>query len=155
MKYYVGLDLSLVATGLIVLDSEANIVVKRLIKVKSRGAQRLSEIRCAILEGLSVVALSNESYIVNIEGYSYGSKNRGLPFQIGELGGVVKACLYDNKMEFIVTAPMIMKKFVTGRGNAKKEEVIEAISEIWGEEFKDNNLADAYGLARMALEVNK
>jgi crossover junction endodeoxyribonuclease RuvC len=45
---------------------------------------------------------------------------------------------------------MTLKKFVTGVGNAKKNEMLLKTYQAWGIEFNDDNAADAYGLAMMA-----
>ena len=45
---------------------------------------------------------------------------------------------------------MSLKKFATGKGNSKKQEVLMQIYKRWGLEFNDDNAADAYTLGRMA-----
>lgn len=60
--------------------------------------------------------------IVNIEGYSYGSKGAAL-FEIGENTGVLKHKLRKQKTLFEITAPTSIKKFATGKGNSPKEDM--------------------------------
>ena len=45
--------------------------------------------------------------------------------------------------------PTQIKKFITGRGNAKKDVIIREVYKRWGFETDDHNIADAYGLAQM------
>ena len=47
-------------------------------------------------------------------------------------------------------APQTLKKWVAKTGRAAKEMMLLHIYKRWGIEFDNNNLADAYGLARMA-----
>lgn len=148
MNYYIGIDLSLTNTGIIVLNSEGHLVDQHSIKPKSKGDERLVEIKTQLHYYLSKY---DEPFSICIEGYSYGSKNRGLPFQIGELGGVIKSSLFEKGLQYKLVPPTTMKKFITGKGNAKKEEIQSSIKQKWGIEFTDNNLADAYGLARVCL----
>lgn len=59
-----------------------------------------------------------------IEGYSYSS--RGQVFQIGENTGVLKHFLYESGLVFDVIPPTVIKKFTTGKGNAKKDAMYSA-----------------------------
>jgi len=100
-------------------------------------------------------ALEREyNVVVVMEGYAHGAKfNRE---KLGELGGIVKAAVYEiYKKEPIIVPPTVLKKFVTGKGNAKKEDMVKAVEERWIAGIDDHNLADAYGLARYAMENHK
>ena len=44
---------------------------------------------------------------------------------------------------------MTLKKYATGKGNAKKQEMLMQIYKRWGVEFNDDNAADSYALARL------
>ena len=151
--HYIGLDLSLTGTGVVVLkDNSKKPIVAKCIKTKNlRGGERLAYIWQEIHQ---ILDMGWESAVV-IEGYSYGSINRGLPFQIGELGGVVRERLTHYRLLYTVVPPTTLKKFITGHGNAKKPEVMKIVQNRWGFETKDNNIADAYGLAMYAKEMTK
>ena len=41
------------------------------------------------------------------------------------------------------------KKFITGKGNAPKEFMLMEVYKRFNEEFRDNNICDAYCLARV------
>lgn len=56
---------------------------------------------------------------VFIEGYSYGST--GMVFHIAENAGLLKHKLWDQKIDFEVIAPTVIKKTATGKGNASKQ----------------------------------
>ena len=45
--------------------------------------------------------------------------------------------------------PGEIKKFVTGKGNAKKELMLKEIYKRWGFETDNHNVADAYAIAQM------
>jgi crossover junction endodeoxyribonuclease RuvC len=45
---------------------------------------------------------------------------------------------------------MTLKKYATGKGTSKKQEMLMQIYKRWGVEFNDDNAADAYALARLA-----
>jgi crossover junction endodeoxyribonuclease RuvC len=50
-----------------------------------------------------------------------------------------------------------LKKYATGKGTSKKQEMLLQIYKRWGVEFSDDNAADAYALARLAggLTIDK
>ena len=65
-----------------------------------------------------------------IENYSFASK--GQVFHIGENTGLLKHRLFVNRLEFELLAPGTIKKFATGKGNAKKPEMLEAFKKETG-----------------------
>ncbi|MFD6934593.1 hypothetical protein ACFWAP_00360 [Streptomyces goshikiensis] len=90
--------------------------------------------------------------VVALEGYAPGSKyGRELA---GELAATIKLALYDNLLLPqcwpIVIAPTKLKKYTTGRGTAAKNEMLLGVYKKWGVDYSDDNLADAYSLARAA-----
>jgi crossover junction endodeoxyribonuclease RuvC len=65
-----------------------------------------------------------------------------------ELGTVIRSFLHRSNLDFIEVAPTALKKFVTGKGSAKKEVMILELFKRWQREFKDNDQADAFGLMK-------
>lgn len=65
---------------------------------------------------------------VCLEGYAMGS-SKGLVFNIAENGGLLKHKLYKNNISCITPAPTTIKKHFTGKGNAKKENMHEALQQ--------------------------
>lgn len=63
---------------------------------------------------------------VCMEGYSYGSK--GVIFDIAENGGLLKYKLWKAGIPFTLPTPSQLKKFFTGKGNAKKEHMVQAFA---------------------------
>lgn len=145
--YSIGVDQSLTATGFVVLDERANIEEKKIIKSKLKGVERLLELEEELHASLHLYR--GDINVVYIEGYSFGSRV-GQAFSIGELGGIFRRCLTKFPVSYKVIPPTVLKKFVTGKGNAKKELILKEVLKKWNVDLDDNNLADAYGLARMA-----
>jgi Holliday junction resolvasome RuvABC endonuclease subunit len=70
---------------------------------------------------------------------------------LGELAAVVKLVLWYKLPEPpLQIPPMTLKKYATGKGTSKKQEMLLQIYKRWGIEFNDDNAADAYALARLA-----
>ena len=72
--------------------------------------------------------------------------------QLGAAHYIARVLLHERNIEFDIVSPSTLKKFVTGKGNCKKDLVLLKVFQKWGVEFSDNNLADAYSLARFALD---
>lgn len=150
-KYnYLGLDLSLTGTGVVVLNDRGEVEYSETLKNNLRGMERLQFIQDKIEKTLN----KWKPYIICIEGYSMGSRS-GQAFSIGELGGVIKLMLYKMKYDPYLIPPTRLKKFIVGGGKAEKDMIMMKVLQRWGWEPSDNNVADAYGLAKIAESLNK
>ena len=69
--------------------------------------------------------------MVALEGYSYGSS--GKVFEIGENMGLLKFRLAACAIPFVSYSPPHVKKYATGKGNAKKELMYSAFVDDVGE----------------------
>jgi Holliday junction resolvasome RuvABC endonuclease subunit len=87
--------------------------------------------------------------------------------KLGELAGMVKLSIWDYFDGNLYSAipyeeylrkplqvpPMTLKKYATGKGTAKKQEMLMQMYKRWNVEFNDDNAADSYALARLAAGV--
>jgi Holliday junction resolvasome RuvABC endonuclease subunit len=85
-----------------------------------------------------------------MEGYAFGAKfAREI---LGELGGILKLAVNDYACaDLLVVSPNELKKYATGKGNAKKQDVLLGIYKNWEVSFDDDNQADAFALAVLGL----
>ena len=67
-----------------------------------------------------------------------------------ELLGVLKLVCEENKIQYRAYSPSEIKKFATGKGNAKKTQMIEAAQQKFGYIGNDDNQADAICLYHLA-----
>jgi len=152
-KVFIGIDPSLTGTGIVAIDSNATILEQLL---TSTPAKQETEIRITCIS--TAVAQFCRKYkptLICIEGISFGSKGSSA-YQLGALHYYLRIRLYKTYRIRIV-APSELKKFVAGpgKGNCKKQLILLKTFKKWGEEFDDDNLCDAYCLARFALEVDR
>lgn len=68
---------------------------------------------------------------VVLEGYAMGSKV-GSVFDIAENTALLKQYLYENRIPFIKQPPTSVKKSFTGKGNAKKHEIVAEFEKRFG-----------------------
>lgn len=142
----IGLDLSLTSTGYCYyIDGVWH--NGRIRPKKISGMERLSFIVSEIKQHLTVLSLTEKKPMLTIEGYSMGSKGRA--FDIGELGGVVKLFAWEKGFDVLLVPPSSLKLFVAGKGNANKQEMMEAVKGLWGFETKYHDEADAFGLHQL------
>jgi len=150
MKSFAGLDLSLTETGLVVLDKNFKILQQVLVSTNpSVNIEcRISEIKESIWKHF------NKESIIYIEGLSFGSRGAKM-LELGGLHYYVRTQLYLAGYDYKPVPPTVIKKFITGKGHCKKELMLLKVYKKFGIEFDNNNLCDAYSLARYAVEQYK
>lgn len=141
----IGLDLSLSSTGMSCLHfvhgETYRAEIARVQPKKLDGPRRIVYIRDAVLEFVE----AQRPDVISIEHYAFGAKNQA--HQLGELGGVVRVALHEYGYGYYDCAPGVLKKFVTGKGNAPKDVVIKGVYKQWGFDTDSNDVADAYSLS--------
>lgn len=143
----VGLDLSLTATGFYIFD---------LNPAKDCSTESGGLLSTGKLEGLArldsllsqVQALVDPVTLAVIEDFSFASHGQAV-FQIGGLGWMIRHRLWKDKVQTLLCAPSQVKKFATGKGNAEKALMLKEVYKRWHMDFSDDNVADAYTLARI------
>ena len=146
MERILGIDLGLLATGLVLWDADGTESDIITLGERLRGGKRLFEVGEKIWDRID----SWEPDLVVLEGYAYaGQKVVGT----AELGGVVKCLLHHPAnaavIRHIIVPPGKLKKFATGNGNADKPTMAQAVRKRWGydPEGQNEHLIDAYALA--------
>jgi Holliday junction resolvasome RuvABC endonuclease subunit len=173
-----GLDLSLNHGGAVLLDGDGEVAGywfatdKKTPVDRSKGRGQRSPARDKSTspeqhqlnrlrwwtEWLEMV-LNVEPEYAGIEGYAYGAASNS-SYQYGELGGLARMALTREAVKLRVHDPLSVKMFATGKGNAPKERLVEALPadlrEAWSwpdrtmkEQLVVQDLADAYWVARL------
>lgn len=89
---------------------------------------------------------------VAIELASFGASRQMATMAFhNELVGVIVLTCCEFKIPVLRFSPTQVKKFATGTGNAKKEQMVMAARGA-GEKIIDHNIADAYWVMRLALQ---
>ena len=144
----IGVDPSANATGVVILDAEGAILFERTLTMRATGLARLVALRGQLRE----ICEEHGPFDIGVrESYSLGSTNR--PFLLGEVGGIVQLALHDSCRRVEECAPKALKKFASSNASASKGEMIAAVRDRWGVLYEDDNLADAYALARLGLSL--
>jgi Holliday junction resolvasome RuvABC endonuclease subunit len=149
-----GIDSSLTSTGLatvwassstLVVDTEACTTTAR----KGDGtAEKLARMNTQVDR---VKALAGGASLVLLEGPSFASKGSATRDLAG-LWWLIFNALRRAGCPLGIVPPSVLKKWVTGSGNADKFRVGQAIAKRWPEvELRTPDEADALGLASMGL----
>ena len=149
----IGLDLSLTSPGMACLqvneDGSYQLIDFATCKTTADEPwkQRLSRVSTTVLQ----FVFKHTPKKIFVENYSFGSTNGR------EIAGEVHGVTLFNLLEHGFPrehlhrniSPSSRAKFLTGNGRAKKSEVVKAVNELFGLNFKmkDNDIADACILA--------
>ena len=145
----IGIDQSLTGFALSFVNSENPTEhITWVYKSPYNGVQRLADIRLWMLSKIREHTQGKKVFDVAMEGTVLASHSA---LVLGELAALVKLSFWDaGKVTPLQIPPMTLKKYASGKGTSKKQEMLLQIFKRWGIEFNDDNAADAYALARLA-----
>src|SRR5699024_327242 len=141
---YIGIDPS-TKTGIVILDNDGNVLLEEEIT----GTGDKDPKRMVTLTNKIINQIKGQNSTICIEGFSYGSKGRGISFQFG-LGHAIRNEMFKHDIKYINVSPGQLKKFATGKGNTSKDNMILPIYKRWGYEHDSDNVRDAFVLAQIA-----
>lgn len=144
-EWVLGLDTSTV-TGWCVINKDGPIEAGEKKFADLKGMNRVAAFYDWTTKMVEFYAPSS----VYIEGYGYG--NQHTLATLVEVGTAIRLALHRKRLTPTVITPSQLKKYATGKGNAKKDQIMLAVYKKWRFEAETNNIADAFVLARMAAD---
>lgn len=162
----IGIDQSLTGFAMTALNiSQPDAYETWVYKSPYYGVRRLSDIRWWMMSKFDFLD-GQQCRVTEIamEGTVLASHSA---LKLGELAGLVKLSIwdyFDGNLNSVIPfeeelrrplqiPPMTLKKYATGKGTAKKQEMLMQMYKRWGVEFNDDNAADSYALARLAAGI--
>jgi Holliday junction resolvasome RuvABC endonuclease subunit len=146
-KVAIGIDQSLTGFAMSIVDVESPKHHRTYVyKSPYKGVLRLKDIQLFMQNVISTCSVYTVVDVA-MEGTVLASHSA---LVLGELSATVKLQLLENKRAPLQIPPMTLKKYASGKGTSKKQEMLMQIYKRWGVEFNDDNAADAYALARLA-----
>src|SRR5690625_2685331 len=142
---YVGLDPS-TKTGITILDRNGELINSLEITEKGNDPSRM----IGIINGVMSELEPND--IVAIEGFGFASRSG---FVLGGIGWGIRMELFSRDIEYVEVAPNAVKKFASGKGNIKKDDMAVDIYQRWGFRHSSDNVRDAYVLAQIARSMHE
>lgn len=128
-------------TGIAVAESGRVLKTCRLEVPQRSGLHRAGALAALLLEELA----SWDPKLVVFEGYGYANSHTLVT--LVEIGTVLRYFTMQKGFEYVDIPPTSLKKFVTGKGNAKKDVMMLEVYKRFGYEAPTNDEADAIGLA--------
>lgn len=153
MAEIVGIDPSISCTGLASGTSGEDVEV---VSFSSQPCPNTVPHRMARFERL--VGQMNDHLdgrsvgLILIEGYALGAK--GQQHKLAEFGGLLRWNMLDHCQRVLEVPPSVLKRFATGKGNAKKDLVMAHVAQRWGRLFENSDQADAFVLFRLGLVLS-
>jgi len=145
----IGLDPSLSGTGILSLQ-EGNVTLAEA--TRNRPELKSIERVKLVNQRIKNAVQKKTPDLIVIEGFSFGSKGQCLDI-VHYLGWRIREELEllktNENIPWIEVSPTQLKKFATGKGVANKEIILQQVYKRWGYETNNNNIADAYVLARI------
>lgn len=151
----VGIDLSLTATGVAVIEDTAGTVAVNTKVIKSKADDGTLIGRRSRLEAIAseVAGFACRGQLAVIEGPSYASSGRGTWDRAGLWWWVVSV-LHLTGVPVIEVPPKTRAKWATNKGNAGKPAVSVAVGRLWPDvPLRDDNDTDALALATIGAQL--
>lgn len=154
MMRYIGIDPS-TKTGFAVLDGQGGVVDALEITTKvEEEPQKFDHLASHILNRIELTDDYPPEFLLCIEGFSYNSKGKAVSTMYG-IGWIIRLQLLKRGYKYIEIPPSSLKKFVSGKGNTKKDTLAVEIYERWGFKHTSDNVRDAYALAQIARALHE
>ena len=147
--YITGLDLSLNSTGISIYGNGA---VKTYTITPNSKLNQDRKLDFIVNELIHFTFPSYAKVVIFIEGYSFTQRSASITI-LAELSGTLKHLLRESNITYYIIPPTVLKKYVTGKGNAKKEQMILGAYKTWGVEFPSNDEVDAFALMKLGADL--
>lgn len=145
---FVGIDPS-TKTGVVILDADGIVLLAKEIELTTGITSTSKQLYNYARE---IVREIPGDGVVCIEGFSFGSKGKGVSTQYG-VGFGLRFRMDETFIPFREITPSQVKKFATGKGNTPKDGMVLPIYKLWGFEHESDNVRDAYVLAQIARAI--
>lgn len=151
-----GIDISLTATGLVVLETSHNVRRPHVLYAEEinppKDLDRYARVDYVSVEVDKVIE-KWQPHTIAVENYGQGLHRNVQSFiKLAEVGTMIRMMLWASSRSWYEVPPASLKKFVTGRGvKVSKKDMVHGVGERWGFSTTSDNIADGFGLACFAL----
>ncbi|QLQ37962.1 crossover junction endodeoxyribonuclease RuvC [Micromonospora robiginosa] len=153
----VALDLSLAGTGIAATHDhhgQAGLLARTVLTARTaHGTTDMDHTRVNRVLADVAAAVACRPHLVVVEWLPMYDGKGATTLRLAELHGVMKHWLHVKGIRYVDVHPPEVKTWATGKGNANKTQVLEAITATYGRlvHVEDHNAADAVSLLTMAL----
>ncbi len=157
----IGIDQSYSCTGICIFEDGELIHSEVFKSPKAMDKFQRSNL---IAEYILSTAVFNEPDVIGIEGLAFGMRGDATRDLAGLQYAIINKLRFEGNFKVEIIAPNAVKKFATGYGRAKKEELYEALPKHTQKTFLDIgvkkttglfDLCDAFWIAKATEEKYK
>ena len=145
---FLGVDLSLTGTGLVVVDGSGVLLHMSEIGTKPHSHVHILSRSDHIAQLVLKTALEYKPKLVAIESLFCGPRASSV-LSLGTLHALCKYQLLRNGFRLASVSPSSLKKFL-GSGKLQKSQILKAVYKEYGVDCDTDNKSDAYTLSRLA-----
>ncbi len=150
--FFVGIDQSFTNTGVVILNEYGEHVSDDLVQTEP-PTSTMGEVERFLkiyneIQALIRHRVGDRPVGIALEDFAYGKVQKMA--DIGGLGWFLRIMFSRTSWSFCVAAPTLLKKVATGKGVASKTAVCMGVMKRWKFETDNDNLADAFVLAKIA-----
>lgn len=154
----VALDLSLTATGIAVTHDqvgEPRLSCRTVSPRRRPSRTAIDHVRLHETFAAIAAAVRCDPHVVVVEWLPQFTGHGDAALRLAELHGAIKHWLFSQKLTYVDVRPVHLKQYATGKGNATKQEVREAVTARYGRllHVHTEDEADATALLAMALHA--
>jgi Holliday junction resolvasome RuvABC endonuclease subunit len=161
MAYVIGIDQSYKSAGVCIMDE--TFTVKDMYTIKTDKTQGDVFYRANIIaQAVAGIVKQYDPVFLGLEGLAFAKFGDATRDLAGLQFTIVNTLRYSYKFDkIVIPTPNEVKKYATGKGNADKEAVYDALPEDIRKTLEEKNyrkttglydIADAYWIAKYALE---
>ena len=152
---FVGIDPGFTDTAIVVIDEDGKVIDEVHVSVTDKDIGGDCDI-CRIIEyesrirGVLMPFASNPDCWMAVEKPLGANKGKGVAVQWAYTSIILAVAMHcDDMKRLAYHTPSKIKKFITGKGNSKKELMLKEIYKRWGFETDNHNTGDAYAIAQL------
>ena len=154
----VALDLSLTATGIAVTHDqvgEPRLACRTITPRKRPTRTAIDHERLHETFGAIAAAVQCKPDLVIVEWLPQFTGHGDAALRLAELHGAIKHWLFSQKLTYVDVRPVHLKQYATGKGNATKQDVREAVTARYGRllHIHTEDEADAVALLMAGLDA--
>lgn len=152
---FIGIDMAIASNGIVILKNNGDFYSSFLIKSAPRaGVGDLARFDQIIYDLIMAIGPTQGDHIV-FENYAFsrGKATNNLTRQAELRGQFKRELVYHHKLtaeQLYQCSPTTLKKFVTGKAQGiKKELILKEVYRKWDYDTDSADKADAFGLAKL------
>ena len=156
-----AIDQSYTSSGIVIIENDTMTYAERYVTSKELS---MFERAGKIADHINMLAELHNPDIIAIEGLAFGMRGNATRDLAGLQFVIAVAVSYNNNYTLDIIAPLTVKKFATGNGRAKKEELLESTPAEAVRIFKDDlkvkkttgllDMVDAYWIGKTSYNNN-